>query len=69
MSRARPGEQEPGHNAVQPADPLEQWDTPPFEPTVVGGEIRARGATDDKGQVYAHVLGAEALREIGIRVR
>lgn len=53
-----------GHYDVQPADPLAEWETPPFEPTVVQGEIRARGATDDKGQVYAHVKGAEAVRAV-----
>ncbi len=53
-----------GHYDVQPADPLDQWDTPPFEPTLLGGDIRARGASDDKGQVFAHVKGAEALRSL-----
>ncbi|MEX2535867.1 MAG: dipeptidase [Trueperaceae bacterium] len=50
-----------GHYDVQPADPLELWDRPPFEPRVEDGQIVARGASDDKGQVYAHIKGAEAL--------
>lgn len=53
-----------GHYDVQPAEPLELWETPPFEPTVVDGDIRARGASDDKGQVYAHIKGAEALMRV-----
>ncbi|MEJ2666284.1 MAG: dipeptidase [Deinococcales bacterium] len=53
-----------GHYDVQPAEPLELWETPPFEPTVVGGDIRARGASDDKGQVYAHIKGVEALTQV-----
>jgi len=48
-----------GHYDVQPPEPLEQWTTPPFEPTERQGAIYARGACDDKGQVWAHV---EALR-------
>ncbi len=53
-----------GHYDVQPPDPLELWRTPPFEPTVVDGRIIARGATDNKGQILAHILGVEtALRE------
>ncbi len=44
-----------GHYDVQPAEPLEKWTTPPFEPTVRGGNIYARGATDDKGQVLTHI--------------
>jgi acetylornithine deacetylase/succinyl-diaminopimelate desuccinylase-like protein len=50
-----------GHYDVQPPDPLGLWDRDPFEPAVVDGKIVARGASDDKGQVYAHVKGAEAL--------
>ncbi|WP_034334905.1 dipeptidase [Deinococcus misasensis] len=50
-----------GHYDVQPEAPLEEWKTPPFEPTVVDGRIYARGSTDDKGQLYAHVKGIETL--------
>ena len=50
-----------GHYDVQPAEPLESWHSHPFEPTVEAGVITARGASDDKGQVYAHVKGVEAL--------
>jgi acetylornithine deacetylase/succinyl-diaminopimelate desuccinylase-like protein len=49
-----------GHYDVQPPDPLELWDTPPFEPAVRDGKIFARGATDDKGQSFAHVKALEA---------
>jgi len=52
-----------GHYDVQPPDPLDLWDTPPFEPTVVGDDIFARGASDDKGQLYAHVKAMEAFKE------
>ncbi|MFB6372935.1 MAG: dipeptidase [Bradymonadaceae bacterium] len=47
------------HYDVQPPDPLEEWDSPPFEPTVRDEKIFARGATDDKGQFFAHVKGLE----------
>ncbi len=50
-----------GHYDVQPPDPLELWDSPPFEPVVKDGVIIARGASDDKGQVFVHIKGAEAL--------
>ncbi|MEX2540338.1 MAG: dipeptidase [Trueperaceae bacterium] len=50
-----------GHYDVQPPDPLELWYSPPFEPAVVDGKIVARGASDDKGQIYAHVKAAESL--------
>jgi len=50
-----------GHYDVQPSDPDDQWITPAFEPTVRDGKIFARGATDDKGQVFAHFKGLETL--------
>lgn len=49
-----------GHYDVQPADPLDQWTTPPFEPTVRDGNVFARGATDDKGQMLTHVQSVRA---------
>lgn len=52
-----------GHYDVQPVDPLELWTSPPFEPTVRGDDIFARGASDDKGQVLVHVAAVEALLE------
>ncbi len=53
-----------GHYDVQPPDPLELWNTPPFEPTVRDGNIYARGSADDKGQFYMHIKAVEALRAI-----
>ena len=50
-----------GHYDVQPPDPLELWVTPPFEPTGRDGNLYARGAVDDKGQMYMHVKAIEAL--------
>ncbi len=50
-----------GHYDVQPVDPIELWDTPPFEPTIRNGKIYARGATDDKGQMYMHIKSVEAF--------
>ena len=52
-----------GHYDVQPPDPLELWDTPPFEPTVRDGKIYARGACDDKGQFYMHVKAFELMQQ------
>ncbi len=50
-----------GHYDVQPADPLDEWKTPPFEPSERDGNIYARGAVDDKGQMYMHLKALEAL--------
>jgi len=49
-----------GHYDVQPPDPLGEWISPPFEPTVRDGNLYARGATDDKGQMFTHIKSAEA---------
>ena len=50
-----------GHYDVQPEAPIDKWQTPPFEPTVRDGRVYARGATDDKGQAYAHIRAIELL--------
>ncbi len=50
-----------GHYDVQPADPLNLWDSPPFEPVIKDEKIYARGACDDKGQVYMHLKAFEAM--------
>jgi acetylornithine deacetylase/succinyl-diaminopimelate desuccinylase-like protein len=50
-----------GHYDVQPADPLELWESPPFEPVVKDDKIFARGSCDDKGQVYMHVKAFETM--------
>ena len=49
-----------GHHDVQPVDPLELWHTDPFDPTIDGDLLRARGASDDKGQLLFHLLGLRA---------
>ncbi len=49
-----------GHYDVQPPDPLDEWMSPPFEPTRRNGNLYARGATDDKGQMLTHVKSVEA---------
>jgi len=49
-----------GHYDVQPVDPIDQWTTPPFEATVRDNDLYARGAADDKGQVFMHVKALEA---------
>lgn len=54
-----------GHYDVQPADPLELWNTSPFEPTIRDGKIFARGACDDKGQFYMHVKALELMLRTG----
>ncbi|MBV9085118.1 MAG: dipeptidase [Acidobacteriaceae bacterium] len=53
-----------GHFDVQPPDPLELWNSPPFQPTIRDGNIYARGACDDKGQMYMHIKAVEALRSV-----
>lgn len=54
-----------GHYDVQPADPLELWKSPPFEPEIRDGYIYGRGATDDKGQMLTHLFSARAWIEAG----
>jgi acetylornithine deacetylase/succinyl-diaminopimelate desuccinylase-like protein len=55
-----------GHYDVQPVDPVDLWESPPFEATVRDGEIYARGAADDKGQVFMHLKAIEAhLKQTG----
>src|SRR5580658_8447120 len=50
-----------GHYDVQPPDPLDEWLSPPFEPVERNGNLYARGAVDDKGQMYMHVKALESL--------
>jgi acetylornithine deacetylase/succinyl-diaminopimelate desuccinylase-like protein len=50
-----------GHYDVQPPDPLELWDSPPFDPVLKNGYVYARGATDNKGQILAHILGIQEM--------
>ncbi len=50
-----------GHYDVQPADPIELWETDPFEPTIRGDDLFARGASDMKGQLVAHLMAVEAM--------
>ena len=50
-----------GHYDVQPVDPLDLWESPPFEPVVRGDRLQARGAADDKGQIMIHVAALDAL--------
>src|SRR5437764_3638574 len=55
-----------GHYDVQPPDPLDLWDSPPFEPVLKNGYVFARGATDNKGQILSHVIGIqETLQKYG----
>ena len=53
-----------GHYDVQPVDPVDLWETPPFEPTIRDEKIFARGATDDKGQMFLHIKAVETLNGI-----
>jgi len=61
-----------GHYDVQPPDPLDLWDSPPFEPVLKDGYVFARGATDNKGQILSHILGIqetiEQNRELPVNV-
>jgi acetylornithine deacetylase/succinyl-diaminopimelate desuccinylase-like protein len=52
-----------GHYDVQPPDPLELWESPPFEPVLKNGYVFARGSTDNKGQILAHILGIQETTE------
>ena len=52
-----------GHYDVQPVEPLDEWQTPPFEPSEREGRLYARGTADDKGQVHIHIAALEAYRE------
>ncbi len=52
-----------GHYDVQPPDPLELWDSPPFDPVLKDGYVFARGSTDNKGQILAHILGIQETIE------
>ena len=54
-----------GHYDVQPVDPLELWTTPPFDPQVRDGKIYARGTSDDKGQLFAHIKALETMLKTG----
>ena len=53
-----------GHYDVQPPDPLDEWVSPPFEPTVRNGNLYARGSADDKGQIYSQIKAVESLRAV-----
>jgi len=55
-----------GHYDVQPADPINLWTSPPFEPVIKDSKIYARGACDDKGQVYMHVKAFEAMMKLNV---
>lgn len=54
-----------GHYDVQPPDPEELWDTPPFEPTIKNGRVYARGASDDKGQSFTHIKSVASYLQTG----
>jgi acetylornithine deacetylase/succinyl-diaminopimelate desuccinylase-like protein len=57
-----------GHYDVQPVDPIELWNSPPFEPVVNNGKIYARGSSDDKGQVFAHIKAVEAYQKTNAKL-
>ncbi|PWI58303.1 dipeptidase [Sulfoacidibacillus thermotolerans] len=62
-----------GHYDVQPVDPVELWENDPFDPTIREGKIYARGASDDKGQVFMHIKALEAIlktkKELSVNVK
>ena len=57
-----------GHYDVQPAEPFELWKSPPFEPRIEGRSLFARGATDNKGQLFAHLKAVEAYHACGVEL-
>ena len=57
-----------GHYDVQPAEPLDLWTSPAFEPTVRGGNLFGRGTADDKGQVHIHIKALQALQKVNGRL-
>jgi acetylornithine deacetylase/succinyl-diaminopimelate desuccinylase-like protein len=56
-----------GHYDVQPADPYELWDNPPFDPIIKNEKIYARGACDDKGQMFMHLKALEIIKEFSVK--
>ncbi len=54
-----------GHYDVQPPEPLNLWESPPFEPVIKNGKIYARGSCDDKGQLYMHLKAVEVMNQLG----
>src|SRR5438445_10694862 len=56
-----------GHYDVQPADPLDEWTSPAFDPTVRNGNLFGRGTADDKGQVHIHLKALESLQKVNGR--
>ena len=57
-----------GHYDVQPPEPLDLWESPPFEPSVRNGRLYARGVADNKGQMIAHILAAQAFLAVGTEI-
>lgn len=57
-----------GHYDVQPSDPDDLWETPPFEPTIKKGRVYARGSSDDKGQSYTHIKAVESYLKTGTEI-